>query len=142
MALTNAALLSELQTDPTARGYAPFIASGNDGKLAELLNEVQAGISVFRGAVPTWELLASTDVAELNGLAAPAQRLYGFMVSAGVIDISDANIRTLLASMFAAGSVTRTAFLARISRQGSRAEQLGGAGMGVTDTQVAKALRG
>ena len=65
-----------------------------------------------------------------------------FMVSAGTLDIGDANIRTLLASMFAAGSVTRTAFLARISRQGSRAEQLGGVGTAVTQTDISRALRG
>jgi hypothetical protein len=38
MPLTLAALKTELQTDPTALGYAAHVASGTTWQLAEILN--------------------------------------------------------------------------------------------------------
>jgi hypothetical protein len=59
-----------------------------------------------------------------------------------VITITNANVRTILASIFGAGSATRTALLALQTRKGSRAEQLFGSGVTVSDNDIAIALRG
>lgn len=133
-------LRTELQTDPTALGYAPHIAGGADGTLAVLVNQPRIGISVKRAVIQTWELIAATDATEYGALSVTAKDIYRTLVSAGVVDVSDDQIRTILGTLFPAGSATRTNLLARLSRQGSRAEQLFGVGVSADD--IAKALRG
>ena len=62
------ALSSELTSDPTALGYAPHVAGGADGTLAELLNRTRPTISVKRATVQTWEGIAATDSMDLAAL--------------------------------------------------------------------------
>ena len=60
MALTAAQLAllkTELETDPNAYGYAPFVASGADNQLEALLNLPRAAIRINRGFVSTQELV-------------------------------------------------------------------------------------
>ena len=137
MPLSLAALKTELTTDPTALGYATHVANGTTWQLAELLNTSRAGISIFRASIPTWEVVACTDKTEYDALTAGNKQLYQILVSTGTINATDARIRAMFASIFAAGS-TRTALNAMASRQGSRAEQL--FGVGVTSEDCAKAL--
>ena len=127
MALTLAALKTELTTDPNAYGYAPHVASGSTGALAALLNEPRATISVPRGLVGTWEIIAATDAAEYNGLSATAKD-----------DVADAQIQAILKALFPNPSTTRTNLIARLTRIGSRAEQL--FGVGVSHSDCAQAL--
>ena len=140
MALDLAILASELTTDPTALGYAPHVTGGADGTLAELLNRPRSTISVKRSVIQTWEIIAATDATDYGALFATAKDIYKTLVSAGIVDVSDAQIRTILSMLFPAGSATRTALVARLSRTGSRAEQL--FGVGVSSDEIAKALRG
>jgi hypothetical protein len=138
MALTLAALKTELQTDPTALGYAPFVATETTWQLAALLNQPRPAIRTFRSDVPTWEVVACTGKAEYDALTAGNKQLYQILVSAGTLDGSDSRIRAMFASIFAAGA-TRTALAAMAERDGSRAEQL--FGVAVTSEDCAKALR-
>src|SRR3990167_3076310 len=138
MALDLAALKTELTTDPTGLGYEPLVTAGADGALSTLVNLVRDTISVPRGIIQTWEVLAATDAAEYGALSATGKDIYKTLVSA--VDVNDAQIRTILSTLFPAGSVTRMNLVARLTRKGSRAEQL--YGTGVSSDQIAKALRG
>ena len=62
MPLTLSALKTELQTDPTTLGYAPFITSGTTWKLAELLNLPRVAIRIFRSDVKTWSVVVACTV--------------------------------------------------------------------------------
>ena len=140
MAVDLTALNTELTSDPTALGYASHVAAGADGTLAELLNRTRPTISVKRATIQTWEIIAATESADWTALSVEAKDRYRVIVSAGVIDVSDANIRALLGALLPAGSATRANLIARISRPGSRAEQL--FGVSVSSDEIAKALRG
>jgi len=139
MAMTLAALKSELLNDPTTLGYAAFISSGVTWQLADLLNAPRAGISVFRSSIKTWEVIANTVKAEYDSLPAGDKQLYGILVSSGEIDATNAAIRAMFASIFGASTTTRTQLGAMASRQGSRAEQL--FGVPVSTDDCAAALR-
>lgn len=138
MALSLSALKTELQTDPTTLGYAPLVTAGNTGALAALLNEGRAGISVFRSSIPTWEIVANTVKIDYDALLPGDKQLYQILVSTGTVDATDSRIRAMFASIFGVGTTTRTNLVAMASRQGSRAEQLFGGGVGHAD--VARAL--
>ena len=138
MALTLSALKTELTTDPNAYGYAPHVASGSTGALAALLNEPRTTINVPRGLVGTWEIIAATDGAEYGALNATAKDIYKTLVSAGTVDVADAQIQAILKTLFPSPSTTRTNLIARLTRPGSRAEQLFGGG--VTHADCARAL--
>jgi len=129
MAIDLIALKTELTTDPRGYGYAPSWADGSDGILADLLNLVRPGIAVTRGLIQTWEIVAATDGGEYNALSATAKDIYKTLVSAGVVDVNDAQIRTILSALFPAGSTTRANLIARLTRDGSRAEELFGTGV-------------
>lgn len=141
MAVDPTALKTELQTDPTGLGYGPWVANGADATLADLLNEPRAGITVFRGLIDTWELIAATVRSEYDALLPDGKQLYQTLVSAGTLDVTDASIRALLAGLFPAGSSTRANLIARVSRRGSRAEQLFGSGVRLSHEAVGFALR-
>lgn len=137
MAMTLAALKIELQTDPTALGYAAFITSGTTWKLAEILNLPRLAIRTFRTSIPTWEVVACTTKVGYDALAAGDKQLYQILVSAGTIDASDNRIRAMFASIFPVGA-TRTALVAMAERDGTRAEQL--FGVSVSTDNCARAL--
>ena len=52
MALSYAALKSELQNDPTSLGYAAMLAAGDHAGLAAALNLVRQTITIKRDVVP------------------------------------------------------------------------------------------
>ncbi len=135
------ALKSELQTDPTTLGYAAAIASGSDNILANLLNAVSQSININRTTVPNSEIFNAIDATDYAGLAAAKKTDLQLVLTPDVITITNANVRTILASIFGAGSATRTALLALQTRKGSRAEQLFGSGVFVTADDIAIALR-
>ena len=142
MAVTTAQLRSELLTDPTGLGYAPFIAAGSDSEIVEAVNRIRATISVFRDDVAASELLAALVKTDWNGLAAGDKQLFQAVVSAQRLDMTSAALRGTLIALFPAGSATRTNLTAAASREGSRAEKLWGLGASVSIADVALALRG
>jgi hypothetical protein len=133
-----AALKTELLTDPTGRGYAAPLATGTDWMAADLLNAVQAGISIDRGVIPAYEIINATVASEWTALSAAERQRYQTLTGAGQVDSSNANVRAAFAAMFAAGP-TRTALTALLTRQGSRAEQLFGQSVSVADVSRARA---
>lgn len=144
MAITSAALKTELQTDPAALGYAALIAAGADQGCADALNLLRAGAS-FSVQLPTitsLDVQSCLDPTEFAALSATALSQLNVMLSGGTVNVAAANVRTILGAIFPGGGPTRTAIIAIVKRQGSRAEVLGGAGTIITHQDVAKALRG
>ena len=136
------ALKSELQTDPTSLGYAAAIASGSDNILANLINAVSQSININRATVTNVEVFNAIDATDYAGLTSAKKSDLQLVLTPDTVTVNNANVRTILASIFGAGSATRTALLALQTRKGSRAEQLFGAGVFVTESDIAIALRG
>lgn len=151
---TLAQLATELNTDPTAVGYASPIASGDDTAVATLLNTVNQAIQVKRIDITPSEILEQIDFADFaTGLnvahiswfeSATQQRVLRLVAEDGTDTRILRNIKNLLLANGAAGANPQSrARLNAISlRAGSRAEQLWGAGTIVTNVDVAHALRG
>jgi len=139
MAIDYTVLKTELTTDPNGYGFAAHVASGTTWKLAEMMNEVRGSISVYRSAVPAWEIVANTVKADYDALTAGDKQLYGILVSTGTLDTTDARVRSMFASIFGAGTTTRTNLVAMASRNGSRSEQL--FNQSVSSEDCSKALR-
>ena len=152
MAIDLAALKTELQTDPTSLGYAPFIApstaagdgKGDDASPARLINQPNAATPQFRSDVTIHDIVAAiapTDFAALTALQIAKLQLLFSGVS--TIDATVATTRNIIQGIFTgASTATMNALVAMAKRPGSRAEVLFGAGAVVTPTQVALALRG
>lgn len=149
-------LKTELQTDPTAIGYATDLANRTDHKLAEAVNLVRLSITVKRKDVSARELYEAievTDYTALPGSPTAAQlsaerRYLGWLTGLIALDRvrlqNDDNTVTPvganLQAMFAGGTGTRTRITALMTRTGSRAEQLFGVGTVVTVDDVSTAL--
>lgn len=151
MPFTLAALTTEINTDPTALGYAALKASGNDQGIADLLNIVRATISVKRPDCSPAEILEAIDLRDFpaspTGVASvPLAQSWLESVTqfARIRLTNDDGTKTTTRKNFdrlvndTQGSQTRLDAVA--VRTGSRAEQLFGAGVFVTPTNVANAL--
>ncbi len=148
MALNYTALKNEILTDPSVPqiGYAPFVASGADANIAELLNAAITGNAIFRNDVRSEEIWEAINATEFNALTSIAlQRLSLILAQAGArgaLDVRGTNLRGMLGGIFPAGSATRAALVTLSARNGSRAETLFGTGVFIAPDDVAKALRG
>lgn len=140
MAIDYAALKSELLNDPTGLGYAPSVSSRNDTALANMLNLVRAGISVFRGVIATYELWGCIVKAEYDALAPGDKQLLQILLGLPFVDSADSGTRTVVAAIFGSATATRAAMIAKASRTGSRAEQLFGTGTLITADDVGRAF--
>ena len=145
------ALKLELETDPSAFGYGPFVTAGNHPELARMVNQSRVTITVRRPDVSVSEVLDVLDVGDFvlapntvalawfQGIAREghALRLHN-------PDGTDAramkNLHALLEVLDTSGTRARLQQIA--SRRGSRAEQLFGPGEVVTAEQVERALLG
>jgi len=136
-----AALKAELLADPLSLGYAPMLAGGQDSTVADAMNAVRQSIDINRGVIPSYEIVNATTPAEWTALSAAEKQRYQTLTGAGQVDSGNANVRAAFQAMFAAGTATRTALTALLTRKGSRAEQLWGAGVAVDHTSVALARR-
>jgi len=143
MAIDLVALKTELTTDPTALGYAPAIALGDDAKPAQLINR-PAGTAFFRSDVTIHDIVAAFAPADFAALTAlQIAKLQLLFSGVSTIDLTVATNRTILQAIVAGASApTLAALVAMAKRGGSRAETLFGVGVSVTPTDVALALRG
>lgn len=136
-----AALKLELEQDPVGVGYAAHLATGSLSPVVELLNAPRAGVTVYRGVIPSYEIINATAPTEWAALSTAERQRYQTLTGAGQVDVGNANVRDAFAAMFGAGTVTRAALVALASRPGSRAEEVLGAGVTVSADDVARALR-
>ena len=154
MAIDYAALKTELLTS----AYDVPRNAGNDTGCAALINAVSGGITIRRADLTAPEIWAQIDTADmiaLPGNPTAAQLsderrklawLTGIAAVSGVRlqndNGTDTPVTTMAKSIFTNGSATLTRLNALATRNGSRAEQLFGAGTQVSAADVAKALRG
>lgn len=134
-----ATLKAEIETGPLRSELAPLVTAGNDQAIANELNRTRGGITIQRRVIPSSDLVAAIDKGELAALSAADRQWLQLLVAAPTIDL--ALHRAALGSLFPAGGPTRTALLARMTRPGSRAEEVGGDDRRVTADEVQKALR-
>lgn len=143
---TPAQLNTEITTDPAAMGYAASVTAGADGDIAAKLNAVGAGAPfvVNREPISVGVFTALLDLTEFATLTQAQRDWLRMLVAASTIDINNAVIKAALNGLFtqAAFPTTRARLIAALTRQGSRAEVLWGAGTIITAADVARALRG
>lgn len=143
MPINLAQLRTEIQTDPLALGYAPFVASGNDGGIQDLLN-TPSGRSVQRETVTANQLLGTVTASEYAALTAVQRDLWQAILTATAnsgVPLKDAQIRSQLGAVWGSGTTTRAAIVAlQTNSNASRADFL--FGESVTIPQIALALRG
>lgn len=149
------ALHTEISTDPLALGYAPYVAAGNDGAIAVLLN-APTGVgaatisittlsrgAVLRGVIPATDQLASGLT--LAGVAIPtavsnkwASR-FAALRGADPSMAMDAILMGMLGQLVTDGLMTQPYIDAFTKRIGSRAEVLWGMGTIIQWRDVAAA---
>lgn len=158
MAIDYVAFKTELQTDPQALGYAASRTAGDDVTLAGIVNLARAGITIRRSDIQPLELASAIDVVDYTSIGASPtaaqlsteRRFLAWLTAVFALPVlrlvnddgSDTLIIKNFKAMFAAGTPTLTRLSALSVRNGSRAEQLFGAGTVVSSADVAKALRG
>lgn len=130
------ALLKE-EIDTNLVTYAAWIDTGNDEAVAAELNRVDSKITVTRGVTPVASVNAILDAGEVKALE---QRLFDMLTELfkpTEIDLSVANVQNTLNVIFETSPVTLAALAAFYTREGSRAEQLLGVGVGVSHSDIA-----
>lgn len=159
MAITLAALASEITADPLGYGYATFVAAGNDQAIADLLNKPRDGtdgkpaISVKRADCTPAEILEAIDVRDfpasptgVNSIPLAQSWLESVTQFARLRLTREDGTKTLIRRNIdrlvgdTQGSQARLDAIA--VRVGSRAEQLFGVGVEVTNPDVSQSLRG
>lgn len=157
------ALRSEIETDPAGVGYAALVAAGNDTAVAGLLNadfdthlglvgipDVQAELHKFvhSSGLPVWLVIEDTaDDTQANaGLRAACRMVRAVATSRYEnVDLSLLAVAGALDALLLGGVLTeaqREALDDLATRARSRAEVVFGAGVVVSHTDVAVALRG
>lgn len=142
MPYTIAELTSEINTDPVALGYAPHVAAGRLGAIADLLNTTRPGVGVvFRTNVTAAEIVESVPWAEVATFTTNNWLAFGILTDGGTLDASKVNVRDWFAGVFV-GKTAALAALAALARRPAptRAEELWGAGTTVPLLDVARAL--
>jgi hypothetical protein len=138
-----AALITEVTTDPKGLGYAG--ASGNSATIADLMNlapePIAAGSQeqIYRNRADSRDLMAGIVLSEYAALTQANRDYCAMLFSAPQVNTGDANVRTQLAAIFAAGT-SRTNMIAAAQKNASRSEALWGDGFRVTPQAVSQAL--
>lgn len=146
-----AALRSEIQADPVAMGYAPLVASGSDGALADLLNSLtsRGAATITLDRVERDNVLPLALVMTKNAvLLADANKRTRWLQSAMIFTAADsipssqAQVVATFTDAVADGVLTQAQANGLRQRTGSRAEVLFGPGTIVSGNDVYRALRG
>lgn len=144
MSVDLAALKTELLTDPNAYGYAPLVAVGSCGELADLLNKVRANITVPLAVVPPMDILEAIAVDDFIAsqtilMGSWFESLTQFPSIRILKDNgNDTRVMSNIMKILKNGTASETRIRALASRLGSRAEQL--FSVAVTPSDVAQAL--
>lgn len=125
-------LTTEVTTDPNGYGYAQYVAVGDMGSVANLINQVRSTISMPRPDVNPLEILEAIKVTDF--IANP-NILYASwfesLTQYPTVRIlkengTDTRVMTNIMSLLTNGSASETRVRALAVRDGSRAEQLFG----------------
>lgn len=152
---TSTELFNELSMDPAvpplgyATGYGKPITTnsiGNDQAVLDMINVIRQGTAyqIQRVLMPAYEIAALMNPAEFNALTSVKQQQLVSLFAPLQVDVSSQNMRDILfngaTSIFPNPGATRTALIAAVKRQGSRAEVLCGSNR--TMAQISQAIRG
>lgn len=151
-------LAAEIRTDPNKYGYAPFVASGNDGAIVDILMKVRSGADGFPAIAINRPDCASAEIIEainILDLKAPPGNLNVTLVAAWFesvmqsarirlanVDGTRTNTRTNIDQLVGSANGSQARLDAVAVRAGSRAEELFGANTYVSGSDVSYALRG
>lgn len=147
MAIDYAALKTELLADSQGYGYAPYLASGNDTMLANLLNQVRPAIQIKRADIGPSEIFHALALSDMVTNAQTTQ--IGWMEA--LLDApytirllnedgTDTPVQANILSLLKAGTTdTKTRLAALRTRAGSRGEQLFGASTFISIADIALA---
>jgi hypothetical protein len=143
--MTSAELATEIQNDPTSRGYAAQIALRSDQGVANLLNEVLATISIKRSDISPDQVLENITVSDFKVLTVAQGAYFQSLMNRTKLRLQtdagvDTGIKTSLVAMLNNTGGTLTRLGALQTRNGSRAEQLWGEGTMISASDVARAL--
>lgn len=140
MTIDLAVLAIEINTDPNGYGY-----SLTDNALtADLLNEPRAAIQIDSGLIDSRMVVEAIDYDEYAGLSAGEQRAFMTLTNPPEVDTQNAGIVDAFQSIFGGpgGVNSRASLAALLTRDGSRAEELFGADVRVSNSNVNEALHG
>lgn len=150
MALDYQALKQEIDNDPLSLGYAQFVAVGSDYGVSQLLNatnytkESYANISDIESYADSHNLRDGIeDGAASNPYARAASRL--FAARYDTVDVNNTAFKGVLQGLVSTSVITQTdsdSIITLGNVPASRAEVLWGSGTNITESDVAKALRG
>jgi hypothetical protein len=144
MAVILAELKTELLTDPNGYGYAPLVAVGSCGELADMINKIRDGIIVPLATITPIDLLEAIAVddfvtAQTLLMGSWFESLTQFPSIRILRDNgNDTRVMTNIMKVLKNGTASETRVRALASRKGSRAEQL--FSVNVTPSEVAQAL--
>lgn len=114
-------LRNEIDNDPKELGY-----TGKDSQeIADLLNAVGGSSDELNNdPLDAYKIVNVLDLGDLRALDSTDISILNLMVSAGIVDISNANVQSLFGTIFA-GKDTLTALNVLAKRSVSRADFLG-----------------
>ena len=141
---TLTALATEVTTDPKGLGYSTL--EGNSASIADRMNTSPEPIAagqqeqIYRTRVESRDLMAGIVLSEFAALTQANRDYCQMLFGAQYVNTGDANVRTQLGAIFAAGTTSRTNLNNAAQKQASRAEALWGDGFRVTAQQVSAAL--
>ncbi len=134
-------LKNELANDPKSLGYSAF----DDFEAADKLNEIGASAETIEPEfVPAYKAQQEVVASEYLALVTGEQNLWNAILtskSENGIPIKNATIRGQVATIWGAGTTTRTNLVGLQTRSASRAEVLFGENVIVSMIQVHKARR-
>jgi hypothetical protein len=140
------ALANEINNDPKALGYSALVTAGDYPAIAKLMNTspepIAAGSQeqIYRNYSDTRDLAAALVLTEVAGLTQGNRDFLALIFSTAQVKTGDANIRTQVPAVFAAGATSRTNLNNAAQKNASRSEALFGDGRTVTDREVYLAL--
>lgn len=131
-------LYNEITNDPTAIGYKTGATWKGDGVIAGLLNTVIVGNTITRFNILPMEVINSIVLSELPQLSTDERWILDNLLSGGTVDATNSNTFSTLSTIFSNASMplSRALLLAKIQRDGSRAEKLWGEGTVISNGDV------
>ena len=115
-------LKEELENDPQGVGYWGKEA----GEVTELMNTVGlTNQKVSVGLIDAYKITNAVEAADFHGLSATDMNKLTFIVSAGIVDVSNQNIQHCFKVLFGPSTTTRANLIALSTRDATRAEFLG-----------------
>ena len=134
MAMNIDILIAELADDPLGRGYAAM----DDAAAAADLNIAYQ--SQERTVIPAHEIVDALVVAEWAAITDLQRTTIGLIVSAGSVNVQNANVRDAFLDAFVGGTTTRANLAAIQTEQVSRGVELGLGFVGMADVEDARRI--